>query len=395
MNQGSKYSAGGSLAGYLFQCRLALLRGLELARKNPASLISIEKFDDIAFETDDLAKCLIQAKHHITAKSVDSKSVDVWKTLGIWVESFSTGVFQAERTSFFLITTATAADGSALAKLREGASQKDRAEALDLLRKAAEESDNKTTAAARHKFLKLTDDEARLLIGRITVYDNHPNLTDVKSDIEAELVLVAPGKTNLAAQYLEGWWLNVVGEQLIAAQCSAIPVQHIITKAHEIGLSLKKDALPLDDSVALEVKEYSDGDERRVFVRQMRAIQLADRHIKSAVHDYYRAYAQRSKWARENLILENELGDYDRKLEDSWQRKFDGECISAEPQSEADKLKLGKTLYVWASQESVALRNVVEKWITAGSFHGLADQLRIGWHPDFQILLKDAEMEDA
>lgn len=395
MNKGSKYSAGGSLAGYLFQCRLALLRGLELAKKNPASVISIEKFDDIAFETDDHAKCLIQAKHHITAKSVDSKSVDVWKTLGIWTEGFSAGVLQAEKTKFFLITTATAPDGSALAKLREGASKPDRAEALDLLRKAAEESDNKATTSARQKFLKLTDDEAKLLLGSITVYDNHPNLTDVTSDIEAELVLVAPGKTDLAAQYLEGWWLNVVGDQLIAAQSSTIPVQHIITKANEIGHTLKQDALPLDDPHALEVKEYSDDDEKRVFVRQIRAIQLADRHIESAVYDYYRAYAQRSKWARENLILENELGDYDRKLEDSWQRKFDGECIVADPQSESDKLKLGKRLYIWASQESVGIRNVVEKWITAGSFHGLSDQLRIGWHPDFQVLLKDAEVEDA
>lgn len=110
----------------------------------------------------------------------------------------------------------------------------------------------------------------------------------------------------------------MVGKQLIEAQNSAIPVQHIVTKAHEIGLSLKKDALPLDDPHALEVKTYSDDDEKRVFVRQMRAIQLADQYIESAAYDYYRAYAQRSKWARENLILENELCDYDKKLEDSW-----------------------------------------------------------------------------
>jgi hypothetical protein len=340
-------------------------------------------------------KCLIQAKHHVTAKSVDNKSVDVWKTLGIWIEHFSAGVFQAEKTTFFLITTAMAAEGSALAKLREGASQQDRTEALNMLQKAAEDSENKTTALARKNFLKLTEDEAKLLISRITLYDNHPDLSDVTSDIEAELVLVAPGKTDLAAQYLEGWWLNVVGKQLIEAQNSAIPVQHIVTKAHEIGLSLKKDALPLDDPHALGVKTYSDDDEKRVFVRQMRAIQLADQYIESAAYDYYRAYAQRSKWARENLILENELCDYDKNLEDSWQRKFDGQIIVAEPQSEADKIKLGKLLYVWASQESIALRNVVEKWITAGSFHGLSDQLRIGWHPDFQIILKDAEMEDA
>ncbi|SLN38885.1 ABC-three component system protein [Oceanibacterium hippocampi] len=395
MNQDTKYSAGSSLAGYLFQCRLALLRGLELARKSPASDISIEKFDDISFETDDLAKCLIQAKHHITTKSVDNKSVDVWKTIGIWTDGFVRGVFQGEKTTCFLITTATAADGSALAKLRDGASEQDRADALAILRKAAEESNNKATESARKKFMKLSDYEAKRLIAKITVYDNHSNLTDVMSDIEAELVLIAPGKTGLAAQYLEGWWLRVVGEQLIARKSSTIPIQHIIIKASEIGRSLQKESLPLDDPDVLEVKEYSEDDERRIFVRQLRAIQISDRYIEGAVYDYYRAYAQRSKWARENLILENELGDYDRKLEDSWRRKFDGECISSEPLTETDRIKLGRLLYIWASQESVALRNIVEKWITAGSFHGLSDELRIRWHPEFPQLLKDAEMEDA
>lgn len=395
MDTDSKYSAGGPVAGYLFQCRLALLRGLELARKNPAIVISIEKFDDVSFESDDLVQCLIQAKHHVTPKSMDNKSVDVWKTLGIWTDSFKAGLLQADKTTCFLITTATAADGSALARLRDGCSKDERAEALSMLREAAEESDNKTTEQARKSFLALNDDEARLLISKITVYDNHPNLANVMSDIQAELILVAPSNTDLAAQYLEGWWLSVVGKNLISEKSSTIPVQNIITKANEIGYTLKKDSLPIDDPKSLEVNEYSEKDEVRVFVRQMRAIEIADRYIKDAVYDYYRAYAQRSKWARENLILENELGDYDRKLEDSWKRKFDGESIHADPKSAADKVKFGRLLYVWASQESVALRNIVEKWITAGSFHGLADQLRVGWHPDYLELLKQAEKENA
>ena len=42
----SKYNAGPSLAGYLFQCRLALLINLQMAKKKPNGHISIEKFDD-------------------------------------------------------------------------------------------------------------------------------------------------------------------------------------------------------------------------------------------------------------------------------------------------------------------------------------------------------------
>jgi hypothetical protein len=50
----------------------------------------------------------------------------------------------------------------------------------------------------------------------------------------------------------------------------------------------------------------------------------------------------------------------------------------------------------WASQQEVQFRNVVETWITAGSFHSLSDRLEIGWHPDYLSLLSvPAVSEDA
>jgi hypothetical protein len=396
MTESNKFSAGGSLTGYLFQCRIALLRGLELARKNPGGAISIEKFDDVSFETEDLSLCLIQAKHHISPKSLDNKSVDVWKTLRIWIEGFNSGVFQAQKTKYFLITTATATEGSALALLREGCSASERMQARDILRDAASESENKDTAKARSLFLDLTDEEANILLGNIVVLDQHPNLTNVMGDIEAELLLLAPKKAEMAAEYLEGWWLNIVGKHLVKQQNSTIPVQNIVLKAHEIGKILQEDNLPIDKPSALGIKEYTEDDEKRIFVRQMRAINLPDQHIQNSAYDYYRAYAQRSRWSRESLILEDELGEYDEKLRDSWRRKFDAELLTVAPKSDEEKLKLGRALFLWASQESVALRNIVEKWITAGSYHGLADQRRVGWHPEFEKLFaEEKELEDA
>ena len=44
------HDASASLTGYLFQARYALLRGLEEGRRHPGHALSIEKFDDVAFE---------------------------------------------------------------------------------------------------------------------------------------------------------------------------------------------------------------------------------------------------------------------------------------------------------------------------------------------------------
>jgi hypothetical protein len=45
------HDASASATGYLFQCRYALLLGLKATIDTPNVEISIEKFDDIAFES--------------------------------------------------------------------------------------------------------------------------------------------------------------------------------------------------------------------------------------------------------------------------------------------------------------------------------------------------------
>jgi hypothetical protein len=376
------------MAGYLFQCRLALLRGLQLVKKKPNGHISIEKFDDVAFEDDDYAKCLIQAKHSIKPKSLDDKSVDLWKSLKVWMDQFADGVITFSSTRFILITTASASDGSAAYYLRVGATKDDRKKALMALRSAANESQNETTKAARDAFLKLSDEQAETLLAQVEVLDEHSNLADVMSEIEGELVLVAPANPELAASNLEGWWLNVIGKCLVKKSSAAIPLQHIIIKANEIGKSISGETLLIDHPSDLGVKDYSHEDEDQTFVRQMRLVGLPDQIVRRGVEDFYRASAQRSKWARENLLLDEDLSNYDAGLEDRWGRKFDAEVTVSAPDSDADKQACGQKVCLWASQQSFPLRNVVEAWITSGSFHGLSDRLRVGWHPDFQTIFK-------
>ena len=375
------------MAGYLFQCRLALLRGLQLLKKQPNAQISIEKFDDLAFEDDDYGQCLIQAKHHVNPKSLADKSVDLWKTIRIWVESFRSNSLTAGNIKRVLITTAKASEGSALSKLRPGHGADARIEARDLLRAAAKESDNQTTRFGRELFLKLSDSECELFLQSIEVCDLHPNLIDVIDDIKGELVILSPQHVSTIAEHLEGWWFGVVGKHLVEDCPEFIPVQWITIKAHEIGNKFKDGDLPVIDPEQLDVKDYTPEDEDAVFVRQMRIVSLPDQVVKRGVRDFYRSSVQRSKWARENLLLDGESNRYDATLQDRWERKFEEDCTQTALQSEVDKRRLGRSLYFWASQQQIGFRNVVETWITAGSFHGLSDRLEIGWHPDFDEVL--------
>jgi hypothetical protein len=394
--QEDKYNASPSLAGYMFQCRLALLFGLQMLKKKPNGQISIEKFDDVAFDTDDVADCLIQAKHHITPKSLSDVSVDLWKTMRIWIEQFKQGTITASDVRYNLITTATASSGSAMELLRPGAGADAVTEACKLLRQAAKSSKKKDSLPGRMAFLELTVEEANTLLARINVLDCHPNLIDVMDEIEGELILLSPDHVSTVAEYLEGWWLGVVGKCLLTEGNASIPVQHIIVKASEIGNLFKQDGLPVDDPSALGAKEYTVDDESAVFVKQMRAVRLNEKAIHRGVQDFYRAAAQRSKWARENLLLDGEASKYDAGLRDRFERKFDADVEDASQQDDESASKFGRQMCHWASQQEVQFRNVVETWITAGSFHSLSDRLEIGWHPDYlRLLSAPVVTEDA
>ena len=85
MGDANIHGASASATGYLFQCRCALLAGLRAIPDAPQLAISIEKFDDIAFEEDGEPIQLIQTKHHIGKKgNLSDASIDLWKTLSIW-----------------------------------------------------------------------------------------------------------------------------------------------------------------------------------------------------------------------------------------------------------------------------------------------------------------------
>jgi len=375
------------MAGYLFQCRLALLLGLQIAKKKPNGHLSIERFDDIAFHNEDFSLCLMQAKHSINPKSLADKSVEVWRTLEIWIGQMEEATIPFSSTKCVLISTSAAPEGSAMALLRPGTSDKDRKNCLMKLQKIARLSKNNQTKRARRRFLSLSDEQAITLLRQIEILDQHPDLIDVMEEIEGELILTAPQHTLEAAERLEGWWLGVVAHKLFDADSPLIPVQHIIMKANEIGRSYGEDSLPLDDPETLGAKDYSHEDESQIFVKQMRIVGLDDRVVRRGAQHYYRAFAQRSKWAREQLLLDTDLSRYDARLGDHWERRLDEELGTNPTGSEEEKKLLGRRLCLWASQQSIPLRNVVEAWITAGSYHGLSGRLKVGWHPDYRTIL--------
>ncbi len=190
--------------------------------------------------------------------------------------------------------------------------------------------------------------------------------------------------------YLEGWWFQRIINALNDAKASSIPLAAIQGKIDELRDNFQSGHLPLDETIDSMPAASDVPDDGRAFVRQLQLISLSQRSILAAAHDYYRASAQRSRWARENLLLDGESETYDRALCDAWDRRFSATTEDAGTCSPEAKQELGRSVFHWARSYQRPLRNRDELWLSSGSFQILADGLRVGWHPDFEDLVNTA-----
>lgn len=388
-----QFSAVDSAMGYLYQVRVALLWAL---RRLPASaefFVSLETLDDVTFESiDGTPQDLLQTKHHLNRKAtLTDASPDLWKTVRAWLEAHKSGQVQSG-TALHLLTTAQAPAGSAASYL--GMGNRNVEAALGLLQTTAQSSVNETNKPGYALFLEMGAAKRRTVFDDIVVLDSSPTIADLDRALIAT-VFSAVERRHLESflERLEGWWLRRVVRQLTRSgdRVAGDEVESQITDLRE---QFKQDALPIDDDLlALIVDEataaaYADS----VFVRQIALTKAARARVFAGVRDYYRAFEQRSRWMREDLLLVGELSQYERRLIEEWELVFAAmqDKCGASATSET-KERLAQDLLAWAEQTApmnVHIRpRVTEPFVTRGSLHMLSDNLRVGWHPDFRSLL--------
>ena len=166
-------------------------------------------------------------------------------------------------------------------------------------------------------------------------------------------------------------------------------------KLDEIRESLKRDALPLTmDGADVSAAELSKLDDFR-FVQQLRGVGVGQGRVELAKRDYYRAFAQRSHWVRESLIVDDEVSRSERTLIEEWQPRFEQMCDGLTAGCGESELRTaGLGLYSWVENEArFPFRTLTNRFLCVGSYHILADQLRVGWHRDYAtVCAKELEV---
>ncbi|MBA2848250.1 hypothetical protein G4V39_04530 [Thermosulfuriphilus ammonigenes] len=386
----NNFGASASLIGYLYQCRLALLEALRRLRKNVTFSVSIETLDDVVFDSNGEAAEILQTKHHINrAADLNDASPDIWKTFRIWISGLINDTIPDDST-FFLITTSSAPEASAAYYLRAGKSR-DVVRAIERLNATAESSTNKTNTHAYKLFRNLSAEKKRNFLEAVIVLDNAPAISDLDGLLKEELFhAVKPKFLDSFVRRIEGWWFRRVIEHLSSDASEPILSEELLAEEGRLREQFKQDNLPVDDDIMNATVDAS-GYQDRTFVHQLRLIEIGNRRIFYAIRNYFRAFEQRSRWVREDLLFVGELDRYEDRLVEEWELLFEAmkDDLGNDAAEEAKK-KAAQALYKWVetgSHRSIRA-GVTEPCIARGTYQILADKLRVGWHPEFLKRLK-------
>lgn len=387
-NGASAFSAADAALGYLYQVRVALLWTLRRLKAGADFVVSLETLDDVTFESKGgQPNELLQTKHHRSREaSLTDGSPDLWKSLRVWIDSYRRTAVPGA--ALHLLTTATAPVGSAAAYLRCGVRNVDTAQAC--LEATAQSSTNKANAAAYKAFLELPTTTRKALLEMVVVLDAAPAVQDLDQEFRVEVFWAVDRKFQDAfLERLEGWWLRRVLRQLVAiTKGDRILADEVEAQMSDLREQFKQESLPIDE----DLLEFTLDDATQAahaastFVRQLEIIKAGRRRIGAAVRDYYRAFEQRSRWLRHDLLLVGDLDKYEKKLIEEWELIFEAtrDELGTKAVDEA-KERAAREVLAWAEGVAITIRpSVTEPFVTRGSLHMLADEVRLGWHPEFR-----------
>lgn len=389
--------------GYLFQGYYALLVLFDSEEEEASITVEIE--DDIAL-TEKITT-LIQVKHRKEIKKVLTiKSVDFWKTIRIWVrEVYKDNLFALvtcdgiQKNSILLEFTKKEKDRNIKGLKKELVEE---AERVLKERETALERGIKLPHEKRYQgcedFLNLKEKDA--LLKKIYILDNTITIDDIGKEIEKRLMkTVTQNNRKKVANRIEEWWgVRVVKalkdkESILKRELTS-QIEDFISRTNEnnfiVSLNNKID-IPSEETE----KNKTEGS---TMLKQIELIDDKNFRKQKALKEFWGARIQRNLWITEDILVIEELENYDLDLIEDWEYEFNTKADIGNV-SEEEKKEIGKKIYDYSMREAyIKIQPKIEEWkdrnLVAGSYQILSNDLKVGWHPEYIKKIYEKGEED-
>lgn len=386
------FSAKEPSLGYYHQIRYSLYLAIEYSYVDNAS-ISIESLDDIVVDSIDNIN-LFQTKLHLNnIANLTDRSSDFWKTVRIWSENIKSGNISEASTLFSLITTANIGNDSFLIRLKKECISEEIDKIRTIMLAICDEESNKENQKAYCAFKNLSLEQQNGMLKNIRIVDSSLSIENTLLELKRKIRLSAPvGQVDIFLENLEGWWFQQC-ILLLQKKRPAINIKELHRKISDIRELYTEQNLPDDFPDPVDIDESSIIDYgEKIFVKQLKLVSIKSNTLRNAISDFRRAYDQRSRWFREELTYLDEYEKFDKLLIDHWNNIFAIMKDECEELSDLELERIGRDFYKKYYIESIPPYKIREKfqssYLTRGSCHMLADEKKIGWHPNFKMILE-------
>jgi hypothetical protein len=381
--------AVGQLFGYSLQFPRALLH---LLQSDMETKIGIEVCGDVSVFFPEGIIISEEDKSSLTRNVLTDTSINLWKTFYNWINAIICNELNAKRDKFILYTNHPVSNNSIVHKLNKAKEPRD----IDsIIMFSLNELDK---ISNEHKVFKYMD---FVLKTNITVFKeiipNFELIADNKADNvydsirdEIRKKVVPEDHIEYLLDSLTGWLQKIINQRIASGKSSIITFfefkeyfQHLFTriknKQELIDFAVSK--IPTRNELVQRASK------RPVYVRQLEVIKSSQDEVIEAVSDYFRADSNRQEWIEKAIIDEISMQDFQDRLYSFYQNSRKQISLTKSRETPEDQGQL-LLLACKMRQERIANIDPPDKTVQ-GSYHVLADELRLGWHPKWESLFPE------
>ncbi len=363
-----------------------------LMEAQPGTTVSLEVFEDVGTVAQDGQILASQVKTGLVKNPLTDRSIEFWKTLDNWVCAVESNVLDPASTTFE-IYAAKPRKGHLASAFHDAQSEAQATAAIQeaeaiLLGKTGRR-DRLAVDVYPHVVHVLRSDRSALTQivqrFRITTAKQNP-LADLRPIVITKWV--RPESIDLVIQHAHGWLKERLDGLLQERKPAAVSadefneeMRRFMPRCDFRHILANMAGRPTEDQIAAE--------KVRTYVRQLDLIELEEEASLEAINNYLRATVMRTKLGEEGIVHDDSFVDFEEALISFWRNKRRQNNLSHPAHTHIEK---GQLLFSDCSLHRQRLQGLeLPDYFTPGSYQSLADELQIGWHPNYYTIFKEPE----
>ncbi|NOV24749.1 hypothetical protein E5S69_14660 [Cupriavidus necator] len=380
-----KATAPGQAYGYLVQVVRVLWH---LLRAQGDDVVAFEVLGDITVERDKKSVAE-EDKSGLAHNPIADSSPSLWKTFANWADARRDGSLPASCS--YILYVAQPYDGDIAQQLSDCTSYPD---AQLLVRRLREQMCSVDAAGSdgigatlRTQVNRLFDHSDSAIAHIVTAFTLEKSPSSPIDEVLGEIARSeADEHVDEITESLLGW----VNKQLMTCIKGGIPARiayrefrkRRLTVTRRVTGNLK--AFP-EYEVVVTQEQIAAEFTGRTYVRQLALLKLNPDDIGSHISDQLRASAQRTELSAAGYLNKQSFSKYENELVERWNiNRQEVEYGS----SAKTAIKRGVEVLFRCLREEVELQALpLPRYFVRGSFHSIANEPRIGWHPEWKKLL--------